>query len=298
MADAVRNALTVDVEEYFQVTAFERVIDPATWDGFSFRVADNTRRILDLFDRYGVRGTFFVLGWVAERDPELIHEIRRRGHEIASHGYGHQLLYRIGPEGFRRDLRRAREILERITGEPVRGYRAPSYSITGASLWALDILIEEGFEYDSSIFPIMHDIYGIPDAPRFPHLIRRPAGTIREFPISTVQLRGAGREFRLPAGGGGYLRLLPAAWFRRCFARMNREGRPAVLYFHPWEIDPGQPRIRAGFRSRFRHYLNLGRMEGRLSSLLSSLPFAPMGEVLTEVLSDGEERLLAGVQTL
>ena len=282
MPGGVRNALTVDVEDYFQVTAFEQVIDPDSWDRYPLRVGDNTRRILGLFDQHGVKGTFFVLGWVAKRDPDLVREIQRRGHEIACHGYGHQLIYRIGPEAFRQDIRRAKELLEDITGEPVRGYRAPSYSITARSLWALDILIEEGFSYDSSIFPIMHDIYGIPDAPRYPHNIVRPAGTIREFPISTVQLRVVRRELRLPVGGGGYLRLLPAFYFRRSFQRMNRSGIPGVLYFHPWEIDPGQPRIKAGLRSRFRHYLNLQRMEGRLARLLSTLPFAPMGEVLAE----------------
>ena len=276
----MRNALTVDLEEYFQVAAFAGVIDPGDWERYPPRAGECTRRILDLFDRYGVRGTFFVLGWVAEREPAVVREIRRRGHEIASHGYAHQLIYRQGPDLFRRDIRRARGILEDITGEPVRGYRAPSYSITAASLWALDILIEEGFSYDSSIFPIRHDIYGIPDAPRFPHDISRPAGTIREFPISTVQIGRRGSGVRLPVGGGGYLRLLPAAWFRRSFRRLNRLGQPAVLYFHPWEIDPGQPRIAAGLRSRFRHYLNLERMEGRLESLLATLPFAPMGEVL------------------
>jgi polysaccharide deacetylase family protein (PEP-CTERM system associated) len=276
----VRNALTVDVEDFFQVTAFERVITPDSWNRYPLRVGDNTRRILQLFDRFGVKGTFFVLGWVARRDPDLIREIQRRGHEIACHGYGHQLVYRIGPEAFRRDIRYAKKILEDITGGPVCGYRAPSYSITARSLWALDILIEEGFSYDSSIFPIRHDIYGIPDAPRYPHDIVRPAGTIREFPISTVQLRLFRHDLRLPVGGGGYLRLLPAVWFRRAFLRMNRSGIPGVLYFHPWEIDPDQPRIKAGLRSRFRHYLNLGRMEGRIASLLSTLPFAPIGEVL------------------
>jgi len=279
----VRNALTVDVEEYFQVTAFERVIEPATWDSYPRRVVDNTRKVLDLFDRYTVKGTFFVLGWVAARESGLVREIRRRGHEIACHGFGHQLIYRIGPKAFRRDIQNAKAILEDITGEAVRGYRAPSYSITAASLWALDILIEEGFDYDSSIFPIIHDIYGIPDAPRFPHTITRPAGIIREFPISTVQVRGFRRELRLPVGGGGYLRLLPAFWFRWSFQRINTGGRPAVLYFHPWEIDPGQPRIKAGFRSRFRHYNNLERMERKLSTLLATLPFAPMGEVLADL---------------
>lgn len=279
-----QNALTVDVEDYFHVTAFEKVILPSDWDRYHYRAGDNTRRILDLFDRYGVHGTFFILGWVAERDPGLVRDIRARGHEIACHGYGHQLIYRIGPEAFRQDLRRAKSILEEITGEVVCGYRAPSYSITAASLWALDILIEEGFTYDSSIFPIMHDIYGMPDAPRFPHCIRRPGGSIREFPISTVQVRGGRRSLRIPVGGGGYLRLLPASWFCRAFNRLNcREGQPGVLYFHPWEIDPGQPRISAGLRSRFRHYLNLGRMEQKLCTLLSSLQFAPMAEVLARI---------------
>ncbi len=283
MSAVARNALTVDVEDYFQVTAFERVIDPATWDRYPLRVGDNSLRVLDLFDRYGVKGTFFVLGWVARRDPDLVRRIRQRGHEIACHGFGHQLVYRIGPEAFRLDIRNAKALLEDITGEAVCGYRAPSYSITARSLWALDILMEEGFSYDSSIFPIMHDIYGIPDAPRFPYVISRPSGTIREFPISTVQVRGFFRDLRLPVGGGGYLRLLPAVWFRQAFLRMNRGGHPGVLYFHPWEIDPDQPRIKAGFRSRFRHYLNLDRMEGRIASLLSVLPFAPMGQVLAEI---------------
>jgi polysaccharide deacetylase family protein (PEP-CTERM system associated) len=274
-----KNALTVDVEDYFHVTAFERVIAPSDWDRFPYRAGDTTRRVLDLFDRYAVTGTFFVLGWVAERDPALIREIQRRGHEIACHGYDHQLIYRIGPEAFRKDVHRAKALLEDQAGVPITGYRAPSYSITSASLWALDILVEEGFSYDSSIFPIRHDIYGMPDAPRFPHDLRRPAGTIREFPISTIQLG----PLRVPVGGGGYLRLLPVAWFCRSFTRLNNLGHPAVLYFHPWEIDPGQPRVPAGLRSRFRHYLNLERMEEKLCILLSSVRFAPMTEVLSRI---------------
>jgi polysaccharide deacetylase family protein (PEP-CTERM system associated) len=285
MTSGLQNALTVDVEDYFQVTAFESVIKPSDWGQYPYRVGDNTRRILDLFDRYTVKGTFFVLGWVAERDPDLIRQIRSRGHEIACHGYGHQLIYRIGPEAFRRDVRRSKSVIEEITGEVVCGYRAPSYSITSASLWALDILIEEGFTYDSSIFPIMHDIYGIPDAPRFPHNIQRSCGSIREFPISTVQVKGGRRSWRFPVGGGGYLRLLPASLFCRAFNRINRrEEQPAVLYFHPWEIDPDQPRISSGLRSHFRHYLNLDRMEQKLCTLLSSLRFAPMTEVLARIL--------------
>jgi polysaccharide deacetylase family protein (PEP-CTERM system associated) len=172
------NALTVDVEDYFQVTAFAKVVRRDAWDSYPLRVVDNTKRVLDLFDEFDVKATFFVLGWIAEREPGLVREIADRGHEIASHGYGHELVYDIGPERFREDLRRSREILEGITGRPVIGYRAPSYSITARSMWALDILIEEGFAYDSSIFPVRHDIYGVPGAERFPHVIRREAGRL------------------------------------------------------------------------------------------------------------------------
>lgn len=275
------NALTVDVEDYFQVNAFARVVGRHEWDRIPLRVVENTLRVLDLFDEFRVRATFFVLGWVAERAPELVTRIARRGHEIACHGYGHQLVYEIGPERFREDVRRARGVIEGITGEAVEGYRAPSYSITGRSLWALDILVEEGFTYDSSIFPVVHDTYGIPGARRFPHEIPCAAGSLREFPLTTLRFRGAGREVRLPIAGGGYLRLLPAPLIRRGIEMVNRrERQPAVLYFHPWELDPDQPRIRAGLKSRFRHYLNLHRTEGKLRHLLASLSFAPMGEVL------------------
>lgn len=275
------NALTVDVEDYFQVSAFERCVDRARWDEYPLRVEENTARVLDLFDCFGVRGTFFVLGWVARRCPSLVREIRDRGHEIACHGFGHQLVYDLGPERFREDVRSAKALLEEITGEKVRGYRAPSYSITARSLWALDILIEEGFEFDSSVFPVYHDIYGLPGAPRFPHLIRREAGVLREFPLTTYPLRLLGREFLLPVAGGGYMRLFPARFLKHCIASINGgEGEPAVLYFHPWEIDPGQPRIRAGLKSRFRHYLNLEKTEGKLRYLLSGIPFATMSEVM------------------
>ena len=275
------NALTVDVEDYFQVTAFDRVVSPHEWDRYPLRVGDNTRRILDLFDRFGVKGTFFVLGWVAQRDPALVREIRRRGHEIASHGYDHQLIYRNGPEAFRLDIRCSKALLEEITGEPVYGYRAPSYSITAASIWALDILMEEGFVYDSSIFPIRHDIYGMPDAPRFPYQIERGGGTLREFPITTLRIPFLGREFRLPVAGGGYLRLLPFWLIRRSFRHINRrEKQPVVFYVHPWEVDPDQPRISAPLKSRFRHYTNLKSTMGKIEQLLKEFPFAPMREVL------------------
>jgi polysaccharide deacetylase family protein (PEP-CTERM system associated) len=278
------NALTVDVEDYFHVTAFERVVSPSEWDRYPLRVGDNTRRVLDLFDRYSLRGTFFVLGWVAERDPGLVREIQRRGHEIACHGYSHQLVYRIGPEAFREDITRAKALLEDISGEQVHGYRAPSYSITARSLWALDILAEEGFSYDSSIFPVHHDIYGMPGTPRFPHTIRRPSGSIREFPLSTFMVRLFGKEIRLPIAGGGYLRMFPASWISAAMKSINeRDRQPAVLYFHPWEIDPGQPRIAAGMKSRFRHYLNLERTCAKLERLFTDLEFAPMRGILAHV---------------
>ena len=275
------NALTVDVEDYFQVNAFARVVSRGDWGRYPLRVGDNTRRVLDLFAELEVRATFFVLGWVAERLPDLVREIRRQGHEVACHGYGHELIYVIGPTRFREDIRRAKEIIEGQIGEKVVGYRAPSYSVTERSLWALDILIEEGFTYDSSIFPVYHDTYGMPDALRFPHLIRREFGSLMEFPLTTYSFGLAGREYRLPIAGGGYLRLFPAALLARLFRVINRTGpQPVVLYFHPWEIDPGQPRIKAGLKSTFRHYLNLGKTEGKLRYLLGAFQFAPMGEVL------------------
>ncbi|QWV91853.1 DUF3473 domain-containing protein [Geomonas oryzisoli] len=289
----VVNALTVDVEDYFQVSAFDPYVERDRWDQYPLRVEGNTARVLDLFDSFGVRGTFFILGWVARRCPHLVREVRDRGHEIACHGFGHELVYRIGPQRFREDVRCAKALLEDITGDQVVGYRAPSYSITRRSLWALDILIEEGFRFDSSIFPVYHDIYGLPGAPRFPHLIRRPSGVIREFPLSTYPLRLAGREFLLPVAGGGYLRLFPASLLGRCIDAINaREGEPAVLYFHPWEMDPDQPRIRAGMKSRFRHYLNLAKTEGKLRQLLSGIRFGTMSEALSGA---GGEKPLAEI---
>lgn len=275
------NALTVDVEDYFQVNAFAKIVRQDCWNTFPLRVADNTRRTLDLFDEFNVKATFFILGWVAERLPNLVQDIQRRGHEIACHGYGHQLVYDIGPEAFRQDIRRSKQILEDQCGQQVHGYRAPSYSITKSSLWALDILVEEGFTYDSSIFPVYHDTYGVPDAPRFPHLITRRSGTIREFPLTTLPLYIGSKEYRLPIAGGGYLRLLPTELIRWGITRINRaENQPAVLYFHPWEIDPDQPRIKAGIKSRFRHYLNLDKTEGKLRHLMKNIAFTSMDNVL------------------
>jgi polysaccharide deacetylase family protein (PEP-CTERM system associated) len=273
------NALSIDVEDYFQVTAFERCVRRDQWDNYSLRVERNTLRILDMLDEYEVKATFFVLGWVAERCSRLVCAIAGRGHEIACHGYGHELVYHIGPERFREDVRRAKAVLEDISGEKVFGYRAPSYSITGKSLWALDILVEEGFSYDSSIFPIVHDIYGIPGGKRFLHDIETHQGMIREFPISTFPLRLGRWHNQLPIAGGGYLRLLPVSLVCRAINYINsKERQPTVVYFHPWEIDPDQPRIHCGLKSRFRHYLNLHKMEAKVRYLLDNIRFSTMQE--------------------
>ncbi len=281
MADSIRNCLTIDVEDYFQVNAFAAHVHRDQWPSFPLRVDQNTRRILDILDRYSIKATFFVLGWVAERLPGLILEIHQRGHEIACHGYGHELIYQIGPDRFRDDIRRAKMLLEDQIGEQVSGYRAPSYSITLQSIWALNILVEEGFTYDSSIFPILHDTYGIPGGKRFPHTIQTDAGPLVEFPLTTLSMNLSWKKIHLPIAGGGYLRLLPAALIRWGISSINtREQQPAVLYFHPWEIDPDQPRIKAGMKSRFRHYLNLRRTEKKLMYLFENLNFAPMKEVL------------------
>jgi len=285
--DVILNALTVDVEDYFQVQAFADVVSPHQWESFESRVEDNTYRVLDLFAEHGLKATFFVLGWEAKRRPAMVRRIIGEGHELACHGYGHQLIYRIGPDAFRADVRRAKDLLEDISGQPVHGYRAPSYSITAQSLWALDILIEEGFHYDSSIFPIHHDTYGIPDAPSFPHMIRRDSGCIMEFPPSTLEMSAMGFKYKLPVSGGGYLRLFPVELVRRALSRIGRrERQPVVLYFHPWELDPGQPRIRAKLKSRLRHYVNLHKTEGKLRHLFASLPFAPMGTVLERAMTE------------
>jgi polysaccharide deacetylase family protein (PEP-CTERM system associated) len=274
----MRNALTVDVEDYFHVTAFSRQIDPATWDRFPLRVERNTHRLLDLFAEQSVQATFFVLGWVAERCPGLVRTIAERGHEVACHGYSHQLIYEQTPAVFREETVRAKMCLENQAQRPVLGYRAASYSITKRSLWALDILAELGFTYDSSIFPVHHDRYGIPGSPRWPYRLDTPSsGSIIEFPPATLAIGG----YRLPVAGGGYFRLYPYQLTRFALSRINRsERQPFVFYLHPWEIDPAQPRLRAGWLSTFRHYTNLSQCEARLSRLLRDFSFATAGEVL------------------
>jgi polysaccharide deacetylase family protein (PEP-CTERM system associated) len=271
------NALSVDLEEYFQVSNFANVIERSRWPALPSRVRASTLRLLDAAGATGNRATFFVLGWVAERHPELVREIAARGHEIACHGYGHELVYELGPARFRADLRRARAAIEQATGCKLEGYRAPSYSITGASLWALRILAEEGFRYDSSIFPIRHHRYGIPGFSRHPVRIALGEGLgIHEFPLTTLQ---AGR-FTLPLAGGAYLRFLPLSVFRWGLGRLEAAGEPTVLYVHPWEIDPEQPRQSVGWLVRVNHYYNLHRTEARLRHLLERFRFAPLREVL------------------
>ena len=271
------NALTVDVEDYFQVEAFTNVIRKEDWERWEPRVERNTHRLLELFARHNVKGTFFILGWVAERHPELVREVTRAGHEIACHGYDHQLIRTQGSEIFRADIRRAKSLLEDVTGAQVVGYRAPTYSVTEQTLWALDLLIEEGFQYDSSIFPVHHDRYGIPGAERFPHVIRRASGEIIEFPPSTVRIAGQ----NLPAAGGGYFRLMPYSMFRWALRRINRrERQPAIFMVHTWEVDPGQPVLPGTRLNVLRHRVNLRRTEARLAQLLDDFRFAPVHEVL------------------
>ena len=273
----IRNALTVDVEDYFHVSAFSECIDQKDWNSYPLRVEKNTRRLLDLFDLYSVKATFFVLGWVAERTPGLVREIAARGHEVACHGYSHQLVYNQSPRIFREETIRSKTLLEDIIQSPVTGYRAASYSITGRSLWALDIIAEAGFEYDSSIFPVRHDRYGIPDASVYPHRMKTPNGSwLVEFPLSTVRIFG----FRLPVAGGGYFRLYPYAITKAGLNQINRRQKPFIFYLHPWEIDTEQPKISAGWKSRFRHYNNLGKCERRLERLMSDFKFGTAVGVL------------------
>jgi polysaccharide deacetylase family protein (PEP-CTERM system associated) len=272
MKQQLKNYLTVDVEDYFQVAAFEKVIAPESWHSYECRVEANTRAILRLFAGHDVKATFFIVGWIAERYPQLVQEIDAQGHEIGCHSYKHRKIYDLSPEEFREDTRQAKDILEQQTGKPVNGYRAPSYSITGKSLWALDILAELGFQYDSSIFPVYHDNYGIPDAPRYPYRLEQQ--NMMEYPISTVKIFGQ----NIPIAGGGYFRFFPYWFTRKALARINTtEGQPFIFYFHPWELDPAQPRIQgAGARSRFRHYLNLDKTSKRLERLLQDFSFHPI----------------------
>jgi polysaccharide deacetylase family protein (PEP-CTERM system associated) len=274
------HVLTVDVEDYFQVEAFAGCVSRESWDCWPCRVVENTMRVLDLFDQQQAKGTFFFVGWVAERFPQLVRQALARGHEIACHSYWHRTIYSLTPHEFREDTRRAKQVIEDAAGVQIVGYRAPSWSITRESVWALDILAEEGFLYDSSIYPIRHDIYGLPGAGRFPYSHICGNGLkIREYPPATVRFMGT----NLPVAGGGYLRILPLPWAERAFRifETNYHQR-VVVYLHPWELDPQQPRIPGRLRSRFRHYTNLGGMSARVATLLRNHKFQRFCDVLAE----------------
>jgi polysaccharide deacetylase family protein (PEP-CTERM system associated) len=272
------NAFSIDVEDYFQVAALAPAVARGTWTQRESRVEQNTDKLLRLLDERGIHATFFVLGWIAQHHSGLVRRIANAGHEIASHGFSHELIYTQSPGEFRDETRRSKELLEDLTGGAVVGYRAASFSITRRSLWALDILLDLGFQYDSSIFPIHHDRYGIPGASPAPGPVTAPSGrTLVEFPMAAASFGGA----KIPVSGGGYFRLLPY-WVTRAGLRQvnERHGRPFVFYLHPWELDPGQPRIKVGWLPRVRHYTNLKHCEERLKRLLSDFAFAPMIDVL------------------
>jgi polysaccharide deacetylase family protein (PEP-CTERM system associated) len=275
------NALTVDVEEYFHPTEVQTAVDQSQWVGLPSRIEDQLHQILQLLDMRRAKATFFVLGWVAERNPRAIQKIVAAGHEIGCHSHCHQLVYSLTPQEFRRDTRRAVAAIEDACGVTPRVYRAPSYSITQKSMWALEILVEEGFVSDSSIYPIAHDRYGIPGSHRYPHVIETPAGPIREFPIATVKLSN---NRVAPIGGGGYLRLLPYRYTSAGIRRLNRdEHQPACIYFHPWEIDPDQPHLASGLIARARTYTGVKGMIRKLDRLLTEFQFSTLSQVYGEV---------------
>ena len=291
------NAMSVDVEDWFQVQALAEAVPRADWEAMPRRVQANTERVLQLFADAGTHATFFTLGWVAERHPQLVRRIVEGGHELASHGWDHRLATSFAPEAFAQDVGRTRRLLEDLGGVPVLGYRAPTFSIGPANPWAFAMLAREGYRYSSSTFPIRHDLYGAPDAPRLPH--RPEGGALWELPMTTLRL--AGRN--LPCSGGGWFRLSPYALFRAGLRRVNaREaggtggpGRPGIFYFHPWEIDPGQPRV-PGLRpaARFRHTVNLGRMEARVARLLRDFAWDRMDRVFAPLLADPLARTRPG----
>ena len=294
-AAPIRNVLTFDVEDYFHVSAFDTAGARARWDSREPRIEQNTDGILRLLDAASVTATFFVLGWVADRHPALVRRIAAAGHEIASHGYWHQLVYHLTPTQFRDDLRRAKRAIEDACGLDVVGYRAPSFSVTRRSLWALDVLVDEGYRFDSSVFPIVRDRYGLPGAPRQPHVIARAGGSIVEVPPSTVRVAG----LTVPVAGGGYFRLYPYSWTRRAIARVNRaEGQPAIVYLHPWEFDPEQPAQQGTLLNRFRHYVNLDRTAPRLRRLLGDFAFGPMRDLVQSVEEHPANATLAALPAL
>ncbi len=276
---SVKHILSIDLEDYFQVEAFAGSVSREDWDRFPSRVEANCHRLLDTFDRHNVKATFFVLGWIAQRFPALVREVHERGHELACHSYWHRKINSLTPAEFRADTRAACDAIQQAASVRVTGYRAPTWSVTPTSLWALDILVEEGFTYDSSIFPIQHDLYGIPGASRYPYFHTTSHGErLLEFPPATVKLVGR----NMPAAGGGWFRIFPLFYTKWAFRRFEAENRPAVFYLHPWEIDPDQPRISASLKSRLRHYTNLRSTQSRLDDLLRSFQFQTFKEHLQE----------------
>jgi polysaccharide deacetylase family protein (PEP-CTERM system associated) len=284
----VINALTIDVEDYFHVQAFAGVVRPEEWCRFPLRVESNTYRLLEILNPHGIHATFFMLGWVAERCPNLARDILKAGHEVGCHGYDHQMISARDETSFRRDVIRAKSLLEDQLGTTVRAYRAPSYSITQQTLWALEVLGEAGFEFDSSIFPVHHDHYGMPNAPRFPHYkCLRDGRRILEFPPSTLSFYG----FNIPVAGGGYFRLFPYQFTAWAIRRINEmDAQPALVYLHPWEIDPDQPRVSASWKSQFRHYHNLQSTEEKFAQLLGDFCWGPLSKAVgaCEASSEGE----------
>jgi len=276
---ALRHCLSFDVEEHFQVTAFESPTRRKHWNTYESRVERNTAKVLDLLASRDIRATFFILGWVAERYPQLVKQIALAGHEVASHGYGHQLITAQTPLSFRQDIRKAKVILENLLSQNVWGYRAPSFSITNETMWAVEILVEEGYVYDSSIFPTIHDRYGIPTASPYVNQIKTQAGLIWEIPPSVAKIFG----FPVPCAGGGYFRLYPYFLSRRLLRKIAQEGVPLVMYLHPWEFDPDQPRMDGSAISRARHYLNLDKTEERFVNLLNDFQFGPICESILPV---------------
>jgi polysaccharide deacetylase family protein (PEP-CTERM system associated) len=273
---ATEHMFTVDVEEHFQVSAFDDVISRTQWNEFPSRVDSRVDVLLDLLARHGATGTFFTLGWVAERHPAMVRRIVDAGHEVGSHGWWHRRVNAMTPEEFRDDARISKELLEDLTGQPVLGFRAPNFSILPGTEWAFDVLLEEGYRYDSSLFPIRRPGYGYPSAPPIPHIIRRPSGSLCELPLTTMPLGSV----RIPAAGGAYLRHFPYRLIRRAFQEHDQSGIPGTFYIHPWELDPDQPRLPVGWQTRMRHYSGLKRTLPRLEMLLAEFRFTSVARCL------------------
>jgi len=278
LGSTAEHLFSVDVEEHFQVVALRRWAPRATWDQQPSRVVQNVDRLLELLARHGAVGTFFTLGWVAERQPGLVRRIAAAGHEVASHGWWHTQVTRLSPAEFREEVRTSRALLEDLSGQRVQGFRAPSFSIVPGYEWAFDVLLEAGYRYDSSLFPIRRPDYGWPGAPVEPHLIRRPAGALLEIPMATTVIAGV----RIPAAGGGYFRQLPYGLTARAFEEYTARSQPGMFYIHPWEVDPGQPRLPVGLVTRTRHYGGLDRTMPRLERLLSQFRFTSVARQFGE----------------